>query len=113
MRKSEILQDADRRHSEGRRERRAGAGSAAEVRREQGDVLQVAASVSDMKRLRELQAEKAKLKRMSADLALPLSIDAPAHRLSGTCRNWGMLTATDRATSGHSNPDGQVLRFVI
>ena len=48
---------------------------AAEVRRQQGHLLQVAkqvrgASVSDVRRLRELEAENAKLKRMYADLAL-------------------------------------------
>jgi putative transposase len=71
----EVQRDADRRHAEGRRERRP----VADLTRKHGVSKATffkwrskygGATVSDVKRLRELEAENAKLKRMYADLAL-------------------------------------------
>ncbi len=76
MRKSKFSETPDRRDPEGRGGRRPGArtccGSTASARprSSSGGASTAGASVSDVKRLRELEAENAKLKRMYADLAL-------------------------------------------
>ena len=71
----EVQRDPDRRHPERRRERRAGPGSVRKHGISKATFFKWrskygGASVSDVRRLRELEAENAKLKRMYADLAL-------------------------------------------
>ena len=70
-----VQREPDRGDPERRRGRAAGGRGVPQARHQRADVLRVeeqirSATVSDLTRMRELEAENARLKRMYADLAL-------------------------------------------